>query len=116
MASCFLPSASCLLSSAASWLLLPASCLLRANRQPLLQNFFLRYLDRHSVSLTILIDWTLFEHVVPLLAQSLDFPKRIFGLPGLVAPGASDSSACIKVALFSNVSPNPGAPCKRGSG
>src|SRR5436853_7626131 len=76
---CELPSASCFLPSA---LLLSAFCLLLSRRQSLLHDFFLRLLDRHSVSLTILIDWAMLEHVVPLLAQGFDFPKRIFRITG----------------------------------
>src|SRR5438309_8687671 len=82
--SCESPSASCFLPSA---LLLSAFCLLLSRRQSLLQDFFLRLLDRHSVSLTILIDWAMLEHVVPLLAQGFDFPKRIFRITGSASGG-----------------------------
>src|SRR6266496_1715577 len=75
----FLLPTDCILSPG-SCLLLSAVCRLASYRQSLLQDIFLRLLDRHSVSLTILIDWTMLEYVVPLLVQSPDFPKRIFRL------------------------------------
>jgi len=49
------------------------------NRQTLLQNFFLRPLDRHAVSFPVFIDGPVFEHVVPLIAHRFDFQSGLFG-------------------------------------
>src|SRR5258705_9659923 len=57
-------------------LLPPAYCFLFSNRQ-LLQNFFLGFFDRHAVTLSVFVDWTILEHVVPVVAQNLDLPHWI---------------------------------------
>src|ERR1700752_916903 len=60
---CLLPTAYCLLLLFSHW--------------QLLQNLFLRLLDRHAVTLPVLIDRSFFQHVVPLIADHLNLPERI---------------------------------------
>src|SRR5581483_3090956 len=60
--------------------LLTAFCiLLLLPHFQLLQRFFLRLLNGHAIALTILIGWSILQHVVPLFAQNLNFPQRTFG-------------------------------------
>src|SRR5438552_5632972 len=79
--SCLLPSAVCRLATAVYRL--------RTGWQSLLQNLFLRPLDRHAVSLTVFVDGPVFEHVVPLIAYRFDFPQRVLWL---FQPRAGDSA------------------------
>src|SRR5437762_4152024 len=80
---CFLPSAFGFLLTAFCILPSLSCCLLPtsfAHRKTFAQNLFLRSLDRHSVTRAVLIDWTMLEHIGPLLAQRFDFPQSIFGI------------------------------------
>src|SRR5712671_2862229 len=84
----FLPFALCILPSLFSCLLLPTVCRLRSHQQSLLQNLFLRFLDRHAVMLAVLINRTVGQHIVPMPAQDVDLVESVSRLWGTGRNGA----------------------------